>query len=120
MGVRMGPGTYAVAWRAAGRSTAPPCPRPYLLTRGVPAALPPARNAIYIACCSGIVRYVGSATRGVGSRVREHVRRSSRARWEELWVIALDEQTTRYGVLLAEERVGNLLEPEENERPPGR
>jgi hypothetical protein len=52
--------------------------------------------------------------------VREHVRRRDRALWEALWVIPLVEHATGYGVLLAEERVGKLLDPDENERPPGR
>jgi hypothetical protein len=35
-------------------------------------------------------------------------------------LITLVEGTSRYGVLLAEERVGKLLDPDENCRPPGR
>ncbi len=120
MGARMGPGTYVAAWRAAGRFTAPPYPRAHLLTRGIPINLPRARNAIYIACTEEIVRYVGSTTRGVQARVREHVRCRERARWEALWVIPLVDTVSRYGVLLAEERVGKLLEPHDNRRPPGR
>jgi hypothetical protein len=116
----MGPGTYAAAWHAAGRSSAPPRPRPYHLTRGIPTDLPAGLNAIYVVCVNGTVRYVGSTTRGVGARLREHVRQRSSARWEELWVIPLAESTTRYGVLLAEERVGRILNPDENRRPPGR
>lgn len=120
MGARMGPGTYAAAWRAAGRCTAPPQPRPYLLSRGIPLDLPTARNVIYIASVNRSARYVGSTTRGVGTRVREHVRQRGRNIWEELWLITLVEGTSRYGVLLAEERVGKLLDPDENCRPPGR
>jgi hypothetical protein len=116
----MGPRTYAAAWKAAGRSTAPPRPRPYLLTRGIPADLPGARNVIYVACVNQSVRYVGSTTRGISCRLREHVQQRSRARPEELWVILLTEATSPYGVLLAEERVGKLLDPDENTRPPGR
>jgi hypothetical protein len=120
MGARMGPGAYVAAWRAAGRFTAPPHPRAHLLTRGVPVDLPPARNAIYIACTEQIVRYVGSTTRSVQARVREHVRLRERARWEELWVITLVDAISPYGVRLAEERVGKLLDPDDNRRPPGR
>jgi hypothetical protein len=119
MGALMGPGIYAAAWRAAGRCTAPPHPRPFVLTRGVPLGLPSARNVIYIACVERTVRYVGSTTRGVELRVREHVRRPDRARWEDLWVILLAENASRYGVRLAEEKVGRLLDPDENIRPPG-
>jgi hypothetical protein len=120
MGALMGPGIYAAAWRAAGRSTAPPHPRPFVLTRGVPAGLPTARNVIYVACVERTVRYVGSTTRGVQVRVQEHVRDRARASWEDLWVISLVEDLSPYGVLLAEEKVGCLLDPDENRRPPGR
>jgi hypothetical protein len=120
MGARMGPGMYGAAWRVAGRFTAPPHPRAYALTRGIPAELPPARNAVYVACTDEIVRYVGSTTRTVAARVREHVRLRERAAWEELWVIALVDTVSPYGVLLAEERVGKLLRPDDNRRPPGR
>jgi hypothetical protein len=120
MGARMGPGTYAAAWRAAGRNTAPPHPQPYRLTRGIPVELPAARNVIYIACVSQKVCYVGSSTRGASVRLREHVRKRARARWEEVWVIPLLPTTTSYGVLLAEERVGLMLDPDDNIRPPGR
>jgi hypothetical protein len=120
MGARMGPGTYAAAWRAAGRNTAPPHPRAYRLTRGIPVELPPAAKVIYIACISRKVCYVGSSTRGARVRLREHVRERARARWEEVWVIPLLATTTSYAVLLAEERVGRLLDPDDNIRPPGR
>jgi len=42
------------------------------------------------------------------------------ASWEEIWVIPLAGSMTPYGVLLAEERVGRLLKPDENKRKPGR
>ncbi len=120
MGLRMGVDVYTTAWRAAGRSTGPPHARPFLLTRGVPCGLPSARNVIYVACVDRTARYVGSTTRGVEVRLREHVRDRERAEWEELWLIALQHDVSRYGVLLAEEKVGRLLKPDQNSRPPGR
>lgn len=120
MGVRMGPGMYTAAWRAAGRAAAPPHARAYRLTRGIPIDLPAARNAVYVACVQDVVRYVGSTTRTVATRVREHVRLRDRAAWEELWVISLLDGVSPYGVVLAEERVGKLLQPDDNRRPPGR
>jgi len=111
---------YLQAWDAAGRRTVPPYLRPYRLTRGIPIDLPQDPNAVYIACAEGQTRYVGSTTRGVGCRLAEHVRQSIRASWEEMWIIGIDPQVSRYGVLLAEERVGFLLKPSENVRPAGR
>jgi hypothetical protein len=109
--------------RPGGRRGGSPPRRTHALTSshaGVPVDLPPARNAIYIACTEQIVRYVGSTTRSVQARVREHVRLRERARWEELWVITLVDAISPYGVRLAEERVGKLLDPDDNRRPPGR
>jgi hypothetical protein len=120
MGALMGPGTYAAAWRAAGRATAAPHPRPYQLTRGVPIDLPAARKVIYVACVDRHARYVGSTGRGVRIRLLEHVRDRGRAVWEDVWVISLHDVVSDYGILLAEERVGRLLRPDENRRPPGR
>ena len=116
----MGPGTYIEAWRAAGRFTAPPHPYPYVLTRGLPIDLPPERNAVYVACAGAEALYVGSTTRGVAARLREHVRLRTRAQWECLWVITLVDSVSRYQVLLSEERVGTLISPIENLRPPGK
>jgi hypothetical protein len=116
----MGPGQYISAWRAAGLYTAPPHPKPFGLSRGIPVDLPPERNAVYIACIDMAVRYVGSTTRGVAARLTEHVKLRERAAWEELWVIGLQEELSQYQVNLAEERVGKLILPPENIRPPGR
>jgi hypothetical protein len=116
----MATGTYWTAWRAAGSATMPAFPRPFLLTRGVPIGLPPQRNAVYIASVDGAARYVGSTTRGVTVRLREHVRDRTRAAWEELWVIPLRDDLAISRVLLAEERVGTVVEPTENVRRPGR
>jgi len=120
MGTRMGPGTCAAARRAAGRNTAPPHPRAYRLTRGIPVDLLPVPKVIYIACISQKVCYVGSSTRGARVRLREHVRERAPAHWEEVWVMSLLVTTSSYGVLLAEERVGRLLNPDDDIRPPGR
>jgi hypothetical protein len=120
MGLMMGVDVYTAAWRAAGRSTGPPHARPFALTRGVPVGLPAARNVIYVACVDREASYVGSTTRGVEVRIHEHVRDPERARWEELWLIPLLDDASRYGVLLAEEKVGRLLRPDQNRRPPGR
>jgi len=116
----MATGTYWEAWRAAGSATVPAFPRPFLLTRGVPIGLPPQRNAVYVAGVDGAARYVGSTTRGVAARVREHVRDRTRAGWEELWVIPLREGLSTTRVRLAEERVGAIVQPTENVRRPGR
>jgi hypothetical protein len=91
-----------------------------LLTRGIPLDLPTTANIVYIGCIDRTVRYVGSSTRGTRIRLREHVRDRDRARWEELWVISLADDISHYGVLLAEERVGRLLLPTDNQRPPAR
>jgi hypothetical protein len=116
----MGTGTYWEAWRAAGSATVPAFPHPFLLTRGVPIGLPPQRNAVYIAGVDSAARYVGSTTRGVTARVREHVRNRTRAAWEELWVIPLRDDLATSCVRLAEERVGAIVEPTGNLRRPGR
>lgn len=116
----MGVGTYMVAWKAAGSWAAPPRPRPFLLTRGIPLNLPPELNAVYIACMESTAHYVGSTTRGAAIRVREHVRDRTRAAWEELWVVPLRDDVSKYGVSLAEERVGTIVKPVENLRRPGR
>jgi hypothetical protein len=116
----VGAGAYLEAWRAAGRFTAPPHPYPYPLTRGLPIDLPPERNAVYVACAGANALYVGSTTRGVAARLREHVRSRPRARWEDLWVIGLVDDVSPFQVLLSEERVGTLISPAENLRPPGK
>ena len=116
----MSTGTYWEAWRAAGSAMIPAFPRPFLLTRGVPLGLPSQRNVVYVAGVDGAALYVGSTTRGVTARVREHVRHRTRAGWEELWVIPLREGLTTARVLLAEERVGAIVRPTENLRRPGR
>jgi hypothetical protein len=56
MGARMEPGTYLAAWRAVGRCSAPPHPRPNAITRGIPIDLPSAANVIYVACIEQTVR----------------------------------------------------------------
>jgi hypothetical protein len=111
---------YLVAWSAAGRYTAPPHPQPFGLSRGVLLGLPSEPHAVYVACAGGEARYVGSTTRGVATRLAEHVKVPSRAGWEELWVIGLLDGLSRYQVQLAEERVGKLVRPLENLRPAGR
>jgi hypothetical protein len=116
----VGPGVYFEVWRAAGRFTAPPRPYPYPLTRGLPVDLPLERNAVYVACAGTNALYVGSTTRGVAARLREHVRSRTRARWEDLWVISLIDHISPFQVLLSEERVGTLISPTENLRFPGR
>jgi Uri superfamily endonuclease len=75
---------------------------------------------IYVACVDRIVRYVGSTTRGIEVRIREHVRDREKAGWDELWLVSLQHNVSRRGVLLAEEKVGKLLKPDQNRRPPGR
>ena len=82
--------------------------------------LPGELNAVYVACAGGEDRYVGSTTRGVATRLAEHVKVPRRAEWEELWVIGLRDGLSRYQVQLAEERVGRLVGPLENLRPAGR
>lgn len=120
MGSPMGVGTYWAAWKAAGTWAGSPLPRAFPLTRGIPVDLPVQQNAVYIAGVERKAHYVGSTTRGVHTRLREHVKHRARALWEELWVIPLRDDLSRYRVLLAEERVGAVINPIENLRRPGR
>jgi hypothetical protein len=108
------------AWGAAGRYAAAPHPRPFGLGRGAFLGLPPEPNAVYAACGEGETCYVGSTTRGVATRLAEHLRAAHRSGWEELWVVGLRNGLSPYQVRLAEERVGRVLKPCENLRPPGR
>ncbi len=116
----MGLDEYLRAWSAAGRYAAPPHLQPFGVSRGVLLGLPSESNAVYVACAGGEDRYVGSTTRGVATRLAEHVKVPRRAEWEELWVIGLRGGLSHYQVQLSEERVGRLVGPLENLRRPGR
>ena len=111
---------YMQAWLATSRYAAAPHPQPFGLGRGVLLGLPSEPNAVYAACSNEEMRYVGSTTRGVAARLAEHVKSPERAGWDELWVIGLRDGLSPYQVHLAEERVGRVLKPSENLRPPGR
>ncbi|GAA1200235.1 hypothetical protein GCM10009608_39200 [Pseudonocardia alaniniphila] len=72
---------YLAAWSTAGKYALAPTPRPFPLSRGLPAILPAARNVIYIASLRiGQVTYVGSSIRTARARVHQHVRNHDRGR----------------------------------------
>jgi len=108
------------AWLATAKHAAAPHAQPFGLGRGVLLGLPGELNAVYAACSNKEMRYVGSTTRGVATRLAEHFRSPERADWDELWVIGLRDGISPYEVRLAEERVGRVLKPSENLRLPGR
>lgn len=99
---------YLAAWGLIAGFAQAPLARPYGLSRGMPAILPQARNAIYIATDqAGGVRYVGSSRRGVHARLGDHAREVRRARgWDRVWVIALRDDLPRAVVEMCEGRVG--------------
>ncbi|MGW4829626.1 hypothetical protein ACWEOG_18735 [Amycolatopsis japonica] len=116
----MNPNLYMAAWSAAGRHAASPVARPFNLARGLQAILPPARNAIYVACTrDGTIDYVGCTTRTAHTRTGEHVRELERGKaWDTLWVITLHDNTPEGIVRQCKGRVGRLLRPVSNRRLP--
>ena len=76
---------------------------------------------IYMACrADGYLLYVGSATRpedphGVASRIYEH-HAARRARWRQVWVLPLHDDTPAEIVLAIEGQIIDLLQPPQNQR----
>jgi hypothetical protein len=111
---------YSIARSKAMRWRGPSVPTRFYLGRGIPADLPSAPTAIYIAeLDDGRCAYVGQTRQGTATRLMQHATRWSRStRWTAVWVVPILDEVPDRELDRIEGRIGRLLRPTETVRLP--